>query len=140
MVSTVASGEFRARIAFDERSIEYKLTYNGLQGTVTQGHIHIAQPNVNGVIVIGSVKQRQSSGCRYADLPVVRHRKWNCNGCETSCNRLRPLHPQQILAGELSEVIALIRGGFLRKRAHESVARRRDSRADRRQRQTPRQG
>src|SRR4030095_16456243 len=50
--STVASGEFRARISFDEQSISYVLTYSGLQGTVTQSHIHVAQPSVNGVIVI----------------------------------------------------------------------------------------
>ena len=29
-----------------------QLTYTGLQGTVTQAHIHVAQPSVNGSIVI----------------------------------------------------------------------------------------
>jgi hypothetical protein len=51
-VSTVASGEFRGMISDDEQSINYELTYSGLQGTVTQGHIHVAQRSVNGSIVI----------------------------------------------------------------------------------------
>ena len=52
VVNTVASGEFRARISRDEQSIEYRLSYSGLQGTVSQAHIHIAQLSVNGSIVI----------------------------------------------------------------------------------------
>ena len=49
VVSTVASGEFRGFISRDEQSIDYELTYSGLQGEVTtQAHIHVAQPAVNG--------------------------------------------------------------------------------------------
>ena len=51
-VSTVARGEFHATISEDEQSIDYELTYSGLQGTVTQSHIHVAQRSVNGSIVI----------------------------------------------------------------------------------------
>jgi CHRD domain len=51
-VSTVASGEFRAQISKDDQTIEYELTYSGLQGTVQQSHIHVAQLSVNGSIVI----------------------------------------------------------------------------------------
>ena len=53
-VSTVANGDFRAIIedggAADH--FHYSLTYSGLQGTITQSHIHIASPGVNGNIVI----------------------------------------------------------------------------------------
>src|SRR5512134_17409 len=51
-VSTVARGEFHARISPDDQSIDYELTYSGLQGIVAQGHIHVAQRGVNGSIVI----------------------------------------------------------------------------------------
>ena len=44
--STPASGEFEARISRDEGSIEYELTYSGLQGTVSMAHIHFAQRGV----------------------------------------------------------------------------------------------
>ena len=51
-VSTAASGQFRAMITRGDQSIEYELTYTGLEGTVTQGHIHFGQLSVNGSIVI----------------------------------------------------------------------------------------
>ena len=41
--STVASGDFTAEISSDETTIHYKLTYSGLEGTVTQAHIHFGQ-------------------------------------------------------------------------------------------------
>ena len=52
-VSTIANGDFRAIIE-DGRTdhFHYTLTYGGLQGTITQSHIHIASPGVNGSIVI----------------------------------------------------------------------------------------
>jgi hypothetical protein len=59
VVNTVASGKFRARISPDEQTIEYRLSYSGLQGTVSQAHIHIAQPSVTGSIVIWLVRPRQ---------------------------------------------------------------------------------
>jgi len=48
-VSTVATGQFRATIANDT-SINYELTYSGLEGTVTQAHIHFGQKSVVGGI------------------------------------------------------------------------------------------
>src|SRR5215831_18992049 len=51
-VSTTGRGEFTATIAPDGEVIEYTETYSGLQGTVTQSHIHIGQLGVNGSIVI----------------------------------------------------------------------------------------
>ncbi len=45
-------GRFVADVdAFDQR-VDYRLTYDGLEGTVLQSHIHIAQPNVNGGIMV----------------------------------------------------------------------------------------
>src|SRR6185503_6289646 len=51
VVSTVATGEFRGVIN-PNQSITYDFSYTGLQGTVTQAHIHLAQRSVNGGIVI----------------------------------------------------------------------------------------
>src|SRR5687767_14395119 len=47
-VSTVAQGRFELRIR--ESQIDYTLTYSGLEGTVSQAHIHFAQAGVNGGI------------------------------------------------------------------------------------------
>jgi CHRD domain len=50
-VSTVANGDFRATVQ-DGDNFHYTLTYSGLQGKVTQGHIHVGQVGVNGSIII----------------------------------------------------------------------------------------
>ena len=51
-VSTGAGGELRARISNDETSISYELSYSDLEGSVTQSHIHLGQPGVNGGISV----------------------------------------------------------------------------------------
>lgn len=52
VVSPAASGLLSAVIDDDSRTIEYRLTFSGLQALATQSHIHIAQPSVNGAIVV----------------------------------------------------------------------------------------
>src|SRR5256884_6536871 len=109
-VSTVASGDLKATIARDEESIEYELTYSGLQGTVQQAHIHVAQRSVNGSIVIWL--------CGTAAFPGPA-------GTPT-CPQSGTVGPrtviaadvvaggtasQQLAAGELNEVIRAIRAG-----------------------------
>jgi hypothetical protein len=51
-VSSTGSGEFRARISRDGTSFEYELTYEDLEGDVTQAHIHLGQTGVNGGISV----------------------------------------------------------------------------------------
>jgi CHRD domain len=51
-VSTGASGTFFMFVQDGGTSFQYHLSYFGLQGTVTQGDIHVAQPGVNGSIII----------------------------------------------------------------------------------------
>jgi hypothetical protein len=52
VVSSPADARFRAVINADGTEITYEMTFSGLQATITQSHIHIAQPNVNGGIVL----------------------------------------------------------------------------------------
>ncbi len=51
-VSTAAHGSFQAFIHDRTQMIEYTLTYDGLEGTVTQAHIHFGQPSTVGGIVV----------------------------------------------------------------------------------------
>jgi hypothetical protein len=48
-VVTDASGNFRAVIFPDQ--IEFRLRYGGLEGDVTQAHLHVGNPGTNGGIV-----------------------------------------------------------------------------------------
>jgi hypothetical protein len=47
-ISTVASGRFRAVIDAKANTITWKLNYDGLEGAVTQSHVHFGQLSVNG--------------------------------------------------------------------------------------------
>jgi hypothetical protein len=51
-VSTVASGDFKAKISNDESRIDYELSYSDLEGAVQQSHIHFGQQGVNGGISV----------------------------------------------------------------------------------------
>ena len=106
-VSTVAAGEFRAKISHDDQFIDYELSYSGLQGTVTQAHIHVAQRSVNGSIVIwlcGTATNPGPAGTQAcpASGTII--------GTITAANVVAgSIASQQIAAGELAEVIAAMR-------------------------------
>ena len=51
-ISTAGGGLFEATISEDGQSMDYTLSYRNLKGTVTQAHLHYAQPDVNGAIII----------------------------------------------------------------------------------------
>ena len=50
-VLSPASGQFRAKV-IKNTTIEYTLSYKGLEADATQSHIHIGQRSVNGGIVV----------------------------------------------------------------------------------------
>jgi CHRD domain len=112
VVNTVATGKFRARISPDEQSIEYRLSYSGLQGTVSQAHIHIAQLSVNGSIVIWLCQTATNP----SPVPTTAH---TCNpgsddftGTITADDVIAGgTASQQLNAKDLASVIALIRAG-----------------------------
>jgi hypothetical protein len=51
-ISTAGFGSFRLKINEDEQSVDYVLSYRGLESAVTQAHIHFAQRSVNGGIAV----------------------------------------------------------------------------------------
>ena len=51
-ISTQASGSFSAKLNKAGDIIDYVLSYKGLEGTVTQAHIHFGQPSTVGGIVV----------------------------------------------------------------------------------------
>jgi CHRD domain len=106
-VSTVASGEFHATISDDEQSIVYELTYGGLQGTITQAHIHVAQRSVNGSIVIWLCGTETNPGPGGTQTCP---QSGTVTGEITAANVVAgSMTSQQLEAGELDEVIAAIR-------------------------------
>jgi hypothetical protein len=51
-VSSPASGKFVGIIHRSNDTLEYELSFENLQANVLQAHIHLAQPNVNGGIMV----------------------------------------------------------------------------------------
>lgn len=51
-VSSGATATFTADVAKDGQAIDWQLSYDGLEGTVQQSHIHFGQRSVNGGISV----------------------------------------------------------------------------------------
>jgi CHRD domain len=118
-VSTTATGEFTATIAPDGDTIFYSETFSGLQGTVTQSHIHVGQLGVNGSIVIFL--------CQTAANPDPTGLAPQCpqegtvSGTLTAANVIAgSMAPQQLAAGDLAAVVAAIRAGAAYANVHTS--------------------
>ena len=121
-VSTVASGDFRAKISPDDQTIDYELTYSGLQGTVQQGHIHVAQLSVNGSIVIW-LCQTAAPFLDPAGRAPQCPQSGTVTGLITSANVIAgSMPPQQLTAGDLAEVIAAIRAGAAYANVHTNLS------------------
>ena len=119
-VSTVATGEFEAKISNDEGLVEYELSYSGLQGAVTQAHIHVAQRGVNGGIVVWLCKTAnfQPADPAVAALTPTCPPSGTVTGSFTAANVLAAQPAQQIVAGELAEVVAAMRAGVAYANVH----------------------
>jgi CHRD domain-containing protein len=107
VVLTDATGEFRARIANDDSSIEYSLSYEGFS-QVTQSHIHIAQPNVNGGIVLFLCTNLGNgpAGTQLCPQPPA-----TITGVLHAAD-IVPQLTQDVSAGEFSVILAAIRRGL----------------------------
>jgi hypothetical protein len=109
-VSTTGTGEFTATIAPDGDTIFYSETYSGLQGTVTQSHIHVGQLGVNGSIVIFLCQTAANPDP--TGLAPQCPQQGSVSGTITTANVIAgSMAPQQLAAGDLGAVVAAIRAG-----------------------------
>jgi len=110
VVSTVATGEFRGVINPGDTSINYEFSYTGLQGNVTQAHIHIGQRNVSGGIVIW-LCQTAANPLRLGFLPFRSARLARVSLAEPS--RLRMSLPRRDLRTVANRSLPVISPRFL---------------------------
>jgi hypothetical protein len=101
-VSSTGTGELLARIADDESSIEYTLSYQDLEGTASMAHIHLGQTSVNGGII--------AFLCGGGGKPACPAVSGSVSGTITAADVIGPAG-QGIAAGELAEAIAAMRQG-----------------------------
>lgn len=121
VVVTTGNGTFRAVISKDETEIGYELSYSDLQSTVTQAHIHLGQPNVNGGIVVWlcgnpSATISPPAGTQTCPIPSGR-----ITGTITGANIVGPAS-QGVTTGEMDQLIRAIRDGHTYVNVHTQVS------------------
>lgn len=120
-VSTGASGSFRAEIDDRAQAIDYELSYQGLEGTVTQAHIHFGQRHTVGGIVVWL--------CQTAGTPAPAAVAAVTPLCPESGTVTGTIRPSQVLAvagqgidpGEFAELLRAIRAGATYANVHSSL-------------------
>jgi hypothetical protein len=126
VVSTVGSGRLKLEISKDEQSIHWDLTYQDIQATVTQAHIHAGQKGVNGGIVLwfcgttlnvpGVANTPGPAGTQVCTSP-----DGHFTGTFTGAD-VQTVATQQFAPGELDEVIAAIRAGVAYGNVHSLIS------------------
>jgi hypothetical protein len=124
-ISTNASGTFKALINDDAQFIEYELTYQNLEGTVTQAHIHFGQRHTVGGIVVWLC---ETASAPAPDTNPDLRATPECPGpgSGTVTGTIRPdqvltVAGQGISAGEFGELVRAIRGGATYVNVHSSL-------------------
>ena len=115
-ISSTGSGEFRAKISPDETSFEYELSFQDLEGDVTQAHIHLGQRGVNGGISIwlcGTVALPGPAGTPSCGGP----RSGMATRTVSAADVIGPAG-QGIAAGEFAEVLKAMRAGVTYANVH----------------------
>jgi len=124
VVITAATGDLRLTINEADGSIAYELTYENLEGTVTQSHIHIGQQNVSGGIAMWL--------CQTAGTPAPAAvanitpfcpdpHSGTVSGTLTAANVIGPTG-QAVPANDLDDVITAIRAGKAYGNVHSTSA------------------
>ncbi|MES2960232.1 MAG: CHRD domain-containing protein [Pseudomonadota bacterium] len=119
-VSSGAIGRFKANIDKASQTIRFEISYSGLEGTVTQSHIHIGQRGVNGGITIW-LCQTGTNPAPIASTPTCPQ-----SGTVSGTLSATDVTPnagaiaQGIAATEFAEVLAAIRAGAAYVNVHSS--------------------
>jgi CHRD domain len=121
-VSTVASGNFNARIDDANNMIHYELSYEGLEGTVTQAHIHFAQRSVSGAIETWLCETATNQNPLVTSNTPTCPQSGTVTGTITPAdvNGQAPAVGQGIAPGEFEELVAAIRAGVTYANVHSS--------------------
>ena len=122
VVSTEASGTFEAVISPNGDAIDYDITYTGMQGTVTQSHVHVGQRSVNGGIVLWvcgtNITTPPTPGP--TGTPTCTSPNGHFAGTWMAAN-VQTVAAQQ-LGGDIAEVITAIRAGAAYANVHSNLS------------------
>jgi hypothetical protein len=111
-LSTPGSGVFLATINAAGTEMNYQLHYSGLQGKVTQSHLHFGQKSVNGGIMIFLCSNLGNGPAGTQACPQDGTISGVIHAADVTGNA------QGIAPGELFEIIQGIRGGVVYANVH----------------------
>jgi hypothetical protein len=120
-ISTGARGTFVARIDEQDDTIHYELSYQGLEGAVTQAHIHFGQRHTVGGIVVWL--------CETAGTPAPAAVADLTPSCPAEGTVAGTITPAQVLtatgqgldAAEFDELVQAIRAGATYANVHSTL-------------------
>ncbi len=112
-ISTVAKGEFRAKINKDNNTIEYTLTYERIEGVAAQAaHIHLGQRHTNGGVA--------AFLCGGGDKPPCPPTGGTVQGTIDAADVIGPA-AQGIAPGQLDELVRAMRAGATYTNVHSTT-------------------
>ncbi|MDP1848178.1 MAG: CHRD domain-containing protein [Solirubrobacteraceae bacterium] len=117
VVSSTGSGTFRATVTPSGDGFAYRLSYSGLEGNVTQAHIHLGQPSVNGGI---SVFFCSNLGNGPAGTQACPPSPATVTGTIAPADVIGPA-AQGVAPGEMAELMRAIRAGVTYANVHSSL-------------------
>jgi hypothetical protein len=117
-----ARGDFRAKVDLHAQTIEYELSYSGLEGAVTQAHIHVGQPFAAGGIMIWFCANNPpitnapvgTQACPAAPATIT--------GTITAADVVGPATTQAVPVGSFEDAIRAIRSGNAYANVHSTSA------------------
>jgi hypothetical protein len=118
-VSTVARGSFTAHLSNDGTSLSYSLTFSGLEGTVTQSHIHFGQRAVAGGISMWLCETLTNPSPSASTPTCPAAPGGTVTGTLTAAEVVGPAG-QGIAANEFGEIVAAMRSGNAYVNVHSS--------------------
>ncbi len=117
-ISTAGSGSFNARLSNDGTAIRYRLSYSGLEGTVTQAHVHFGKTAINAGISFW-LCETTATQSPSPSTPTCPAPGGTVEGTITSAEVIGP-NGQGIEPGNLPEILAAMRAGSAYANVHSS--------------------
>ncbi|MFE9692222.1 CHRD domain-containing protein [Micromonospora sp. NPDC005806] len=106
-LSTTGDGQFRVQVDEGRQEISYELSYTGLEGTVTQAHIHLGSPSQSGGISVFLCSNLGNGPVGTQACPPA---PVTISGTLRPADVIGPAG-QGIAAGEFAELIKALRSG-----------------------------
>jgi hypothetical protein len=116
-VSTVARGAFAAQINAANTEVAWTLRYSGLEGEVTQAHIHFGDVDTAGGISVWLCSNLASPPTPAGTQPCPKTPEVEISGTFTAANVVGPA-VQGLAAGDFAELLEAIRAGLTYANVH----------------------